>query len=1116
MSTHDISRSIFDPRKQYSSVRMQQGRPIIDDDWNENERIENEERRRTRLDLIGAHGTSNDGFRISHPVVTGEKVDFTVHAGTYYIGGMRFDLAEDETYRTQSDWLQQDNEDTVTAPDGERMDLVYLEGWEQSVSAREDSELLEVALGGADTSGRMRMMHRIRVAQDVTTDECEDAWNRVTGNLLKTHDGHVNESHEVNAGDHAPRLRVTFSDNGSSGDLCTPSAVGGYLGAENQALRVQLRSGQRLTWGYDNASSMYRVRVSADGKTVTMITHPPDQTRWPQKRHVVEILPWSAVLSNNEKVAAVEGPISGIEVPYDPTSGSFTLRSPIPDSNFGRGWEGRPDADELCRPSPGEPDPENAVYFFMRVWDRGSEEGASRAEIGYALDTPIALEGTGVVIRIGNSFGLPGDHWIVALRPETRSRVVPWEMSEDRSPDGIRRFRAPLALIRWTEDNGIMTGTVHDCRQRFRPLTRLGTCCTVTVGDGMHSHGDYMSIQEAIESLPPSGGEVCVRPGHYEEAVRIDDRQRVRIRGCGSRTIVVSLDDGPTPVIQIRRSRDIAIESLRIVARAGTGIAVGEPEGGAIRKRRPGITSGIVLRDLRIEAGERSAVFIRRTRDVRLLDSLIAIRPLASPQRQESDAGRWPAVYVGARDARIEGNVIETVRALGRARTGILDLSRTAHGGLQIAGGSENIDVRRNRIRGGNGHGVTLGSLSYEDQKASGSPAADFKKLLSMSYMAFPPNTLYVGPTGCIVWPDDPEPPKGPEGDPLVPTSDGPLRFLRIMDNEIAGMGGDGIGVARFFDLNKHKDIISVDALLIAGNMIRECCRIPRRENEPGMAHYVGHGGIALADSENLVIRNNRIENNGLRSRSPICGIFLYSTENCVIEGNAVVNNGAGMDDPSRLIRGNRGGVVIVNAQAVSAVYATGTLLHTEDENLEEKERSAGPEREETESGTGGGVHHISGTPGPMMEAPPMELAWTDARTGESETQPFRSLSGVYIRHNVVLSPLGHALKLVGTGTFAIHGNRLVCQGAVPLPRELAALQKYWKPVMNQMLKGAAIDGKTWAQLAESMGRARVDWLLDALCATALVLNWGGGLTTAGTIMPTGPKLAAAENLVPT
>ncbi|MEO7653853.1 MAG: DUF6519 domain-containing protein, partial [Bryobacteraceae bacterium] len=62
----DISRFVFQPKKRYSSVRMQQGRVILDSDWNESERIDDEELRRTLMDVICSKGTSNNGFRVGN------------------------------------------------------------------------------------------------------------------------------------------------------------------------------------------------------------------------------------------------------------------------------------------------------------------------------------------------------------------------------------------------------------------------------------------------------------------------------------------------------------------------------------------------------------------------------------------------------------------------------------------------------------------------------------------------------------------------------------------------------------------------------------------------------------------------------------------------------------------------------------------------------------------------------------------------------------------------------------------------------------------------------------------------------------------------------------------
>ena len=46
MATIDLSRSATDFRKHYKSVRAQQGRVFVDDDYNENERLHGEDDRR--------------------------------------------------------------------------------------------------------------------------------------------------------------------------------------------------------------------------------------------------------------------------------------------------------------------------------------------------------------------------------------------------------------------------------------------------------------------------------------------------------------------------------------------------------------------------------------------------------------------------------------------------------------------------------------------------------------------------------------------------------------------------------------------------------------------------------------------------------------------------------------------------------------------------------------------------------------------------------------------------------------------------------------------------------------------------------------------------------------
>ena len=81
------------------------------------------------------------------------------------------------------------------------------------------------------------------------------------------------------------RLKVEPDGTAGTPDLCSPPVAGGYLGAENQAIRIQLVSGTEFTWGFDNAAPLYRVQLANDNagvrRRIVMLTEPADQAHWP-------------------------------------------------------------------------------------------------------------------------------------------------------------------------------------------------------------------------------------------------------------------------------------------------------------------------------------------------------------------------------------------------------------------------------------------------------------------------------------------------------------------------------------------------------------------------------------------------------------------------------------------------------------------------------------------------------------------------------------------------------------------------------------------------------------------------------------------------------------------
>jgi len=183
MGTVDLSRVGTDFRKRYAGVRMQQGRVLSDDVFNNAECIDEEDMRRTRIDVIGPVGSPDSGFLPvvpAGPLAVPGKVQFSIAAGTLYLGGLRIEEPAAEPFHLQKDWVNFDIGDPNQWPDlpaaGTRVDLVWIEAWQQPVAAEEDSEKFEVSLGSADIDMNMRTMRRIMVSPGVKTDDCAMAW----------------------------------------------------------------------------------------------------------------------------------------------------------------------------------------------------------------------------------------------------------------------------------------------------------------------------------------------------------------------------------------------------------------------------------------------------------------------------------------------------------------------------------------------------------------------------------------------------------------------------------------------------------------------------------------------------------------------------------------------------------------------------------------------------------------------------------------------------------------------------------------------------------------------------------------------------------------------------
>jgi hypothetical protein len=881
VSTIDVSRWATDHRKRYSGVRMQQGRVLTDDDFNEAERLDAEDIRVTRVHVVGESGSPDAGFQVQAPGVSPNPpnaLTFQIAAGTLYLGGLRLEASAAEAFEEQKDWLpfmQAANGIPPVAAGTTRIDMVWIEAVQQNVSAVEDSELLEKALGGPDTAQRMRPMRRVRVSPGVGAADCGGAWSALVAGWAAAGEGTLGPDLEMRTN----AVMTVTPVAAPPGNLCTPAVAGGYLGAENQAIRVQINGANTFTWGFDNASPLYRVLIKTDPDPASptsglrvvleLQTEPKDTVHWPRAGQLIELLAWSAALPNREKIAELSGLYGRVVKSYDPVTKQIYITpeagAQVP-AGFEDVWAARPAADVATFYDGSAA----GKYAFMRVWNRG-DEAAPVARIPI-LGGGNTLGNTGLQVQFGGGPRRNNDFWIIAARPETPDLVVPWVLKNQAPPIGLKRYRAPLGLIRWTATGaGVVTGEViHDCRHPFLPLTKVRGCCTVTVGDGTHSFGQFTTIQAAIAALPPEGGEICVREGIYDENVLINGRVGIKIHGCGPRTRIRAAAPGgaPQPAFLIARSSAIAIENMAI------------------------------------ESGPLSAVHISNSRNVTVKGCVVQMRDLTT---------LWPAIFSRGDDILIQGNIVEVLPANGippaptvpaalpdaDAPAGVYTpapavvIAGSTRGGIQLAGGSDRVRVVDNTIRGGIWNGITLGSLMLE------------------------------GSDGTVDTPDDPtlrdpcfpcrpgdhtEPENPPPGRKFV--SAGDLTEIVIAHNRITDMGMCGISVVRFFDLTAGGDLIGVYGLRITDNLITRCMRRDVAQPRDAMQWLVAYGGITLAIASDLRILRNDIVHNGRNHLDPIVGVYAILVMGLQIDENRIIGNGTRDDERvDGAKQGIRGGV---------------------------------------------------------------------------------------------------------------------------------------------------------------------------------------------------------------
>ncbi len=891
----DFSKLDYIPGENFTGVWQQQGRVLTDQDWNADTMIGRHLRELLGQDAFGPNtaaipAAERDGLRVLQAASDGSEVRVTLEPGRGWLDGLHLYLGQQDTVELTARYFGppiDDPEPDAGSIAADVRDAVVLEVWEEAFSAFQvrlppgdpgDPErfLLEPALGGPDTTERSKLQYGLRLLR---LDEDEDC-----GNLERLIDDPADKG----------RLSVTPEPGlGVTGE-CPVDLGGGFTGFEHYLMRLEIGEPDgagraRFKWSRFNGGLVGRGVASGDLSEISIEGN--DQAI----NHCGWTEFWLEALAYDEEL--------GHWRRYLSADASLVADGLLQLSNV----DGNP-------PVAGE-------AFFFRLWDGIEliEDYATGAPENFVMGLRLEFDPA----TAGNSNYRPGDYWSFPVRAAGIELDPDVEWPDTAVPDGPVYHRAPLAIITWS-DGPVVTETggeaIHDCRQVFQPLTRQQDCCSFKVGDGLQSFGDFETIQAALDALPADRpGEICVLPGTYVENVVIA-RDDVIIRGCGiAKTRVISdepdADAGETvaePVFRMFGQRNLKITGMTIEAHpTGIGVEIRDlaTAQGAVLPARD-----VVLAELRVRAAEQSAL---------MLDGLSQLKVQRCLVEMDDTPGPWPGIYVRGDDVLLEHNRILTgprsvatdlavvVTDAAGDEFGIEttlaseiqpEAAEAGRGGLQIGGGSERVDVIDNRIAGGIGNGITLGSLLEIDEQG---------------------NTEGRTP-GWTVNRDDPcdpcapgdnyQPPVVEAGDPRY-VSEGALYDLRIERNRIEHMGLNGIGVVAFFDLAEEDEFISVVRMSILGNRIRQCLSRLLAPIPPGMRRAMGYGGVSLADVEYLRLYDNVIEHNGPDQRQTVCGVFGLHIAGLDACRNRIRNNGAktpeGEDD---VMPGARGGLVIMFA----------------------------------------------------------------------------------------------------------------------------------------------------------------------------------------------------------
>jgi Family of unknown function (DUF6519) len=493
----DITRNTFSPQKQFRRVLMQQGRVQLDADWNEQAALLLDYLQTLAADIIGpAGGPAGPNLGFEFDSLPGVFNDFAIGAGRYYVNGLLVEILHDTTTFVISDTAKKQIKVNAWSLDGTSFakgQYVHLAGpnvltqivdtdqpsmtltvgdvgggaantvgtisrmttyltqpaqpdpiapgnynatldvWEQEITYAQDDSIREIALNGAETCARSKLMWQVRL---VSTKIDNPAFVLAATASIKA---------------------VAKQTTGSQ-DPCTISASARYRGAQNQLYRVEIHdAGTKPTfkWSRENGSVIFPI-LRASAKTVVLESLGRDD------RFGLAEGDWVEAVDDTSPFRA-PGALLQVQA-IDSTTRTVTLS--------------------------GTPSITVAAHALLRRWDQtDGDPNAGGTELANGVVPIVTDSATWINLENGIQvqFQKPqtgavvynsGDYWLIPARTATGDIEWPEETDKDaagvtttsplaKPPDGIVHSLALLAEVDATAAAAV---TVTDHRKPFKPM----------------------------------------------------------------------------------------------------------------------------------------------------------------------------------------------------------------------------------------------------------------------------------------------------------------------------------------------------------------------------------------------------------------------------------------------------------------------------------------------------------------------------------------------------------------------------------------------------------------------------------------------------------------------